>query len=205
MFLQHIKRIVTFFRQNRMSQLLALLFNPNTLCTKIDAIHTAFRFDNMSLLRRRNHLGLLSPNLEIADTCSVEMIQFLQELNLFTESHARHCFLHVCQLGHLDVVKFLVDRFQLTADDVLYIDNRAMRLSATHGQSHVVKYLVDDSQLTPDDVRPDDNRALREAAANGHLGTVKYLVDRFPLTPDDARADDNRALRWSEESVHINI
>jgi len=114
-------------------------------------------------------------------------------------------FRYAAQNGHLEMVQYLVEKFELTADDARADDNFALRFAAENGQLETVKYLVDRFELTADDARFDDNYALREAAQNGQLETVQYLVEQFELTADDARADDNYALRSAAENGHLEM
>jgi hypothetical protein len=113
--------------------------------------------------------------------------------------------------GHLPVVQYLCEKFQLTIQDVRSRDNEALRYAAFYGNLPVVKYLCeyrdrDNRQLTIQDVRSEDNEALRYAALNGHLPVVVYLCE-YPdrenrqLTIQDVRSRDNEALRYGASSV----
>jgi len=107
--------------------------------------------------------------------------------------------------GHLEMVKYLVEKFELTAGDVRSRDNHALRCAAANGHIEMVQYLVEKFELTAEDARANDNVVLRWAASNGHLEMVQYLVEQFKLTAEDARANDNVVLREVAENGHIEM
>ena len=72
--------------------------------------------------------------------------------------------------GHLDVLKYLVDK---KGADTRYENDISLRYASFNGHTDVVKYLV----KRGGDIHVLDDFPLRHAAINGHLDTVKYLVE----------------------------
>ena len=114
-------------------------------------------------------------------------------------------FRYAARNGHVEMVKYLVARFELTVADARAEDNDPLRCAAGNGHMEMVKYLVDRFELTVADARADNNYALRWAAHNGHIEMVKYLVGEFELKVDDARANDNFALRYAAWNRQIEM
>jgi hypothetical protein len=112
--------------------------------------------------------------------------------------------------GHLPVVQYLCEKFQLTIQDVRSRDNEALRMAASRGHLQVVQYLCEyhdreNRQLTIQDVRSDNNWALRGAAGNGHLAVVQFLCEKFQLTLQDVRTWNNRALLGAAMRGHLPV
>ena len=92
--------------------------------------------------------------------------------------------------GHLNVVKYLVENFDINRED-------ALRWSAQNGHFKVVEYLIS----TGVNVNIDNNYPLISAAGNGHLSLVKYLVSKGA----DVHAKDDRPLRWSAYNGQLHV
>jgi hypothetical protein len=107
--------------------------------------------------------------------------------------------------GHLPVVQYLCEKFQLTIQDVRSWNNDALGGAAESGHLPVVKYLCETYSLTTEDVRSANNEALRMAVYDGHLPVVQYLCEKFQLTIQDARSCDNFAIRWAASGGHLPV
>ena len=75
-----------------------------------------------------------------------------------------------CELRHLDVVKYLVEK----GADIHAANDYALRYASFNGHLDVVKYLVEKGA----NIHAVDDYALRYAADNGRLDVVKYLVEK---------------------------
>jgi ankyrin repeat protein len=114
------------------------------------------------------------------------------------------------QYGHLPVVQYLCEKFQLTIRDVRTCDNWALRGAAVYGHLPVVQYLCEKFQLTIQDIRSWNNGALRGAAFNGHLSVVQYLCEyrdreNRQLTIQDVRSENNWALRGAAGNGQVPV
>jgi ankyrin repeat protein len=112
--------------------------------------------------------------------------------------------------GHLPVVQYLFETFQLTIQDVRWFDNDTLRCAAGSGHLPVVQYLCETFQLTIQDIRSWNNGALRWAAHNGHLPVVQYLCEyrdreNRQLTIQDVRSGINCALRSAAFYGHLPV
>jgi ankyrin repeat protein len=69
--------------------------------------------------------------------------------------------------GHLEVVKFLVEKgANIHADN-----NLALRCASKYGHLEIVKFLVKNGA----DIHADNDRVLKLASLNGHFEVVEYL------------------------------
>ena len=107
-------------------------------------------------------------------------------LDARAENNAALCWASIN--GHLFVVAYLTEHFQLTQEDARANDNFALRVACHAGHLPVVRYLSEHYQLTREDARADYNHALRAASEYGHLPVVRYLVEHYGLTAEDIQA-----------------
>jgi hypothetical protein len=117
----------------------------------------------------------------------------------------RYAFRMAARNGHLPIVRYICEKFQLTIEDVRSKNNEALREAASSGHLPVVQYLCEKFPLTIQDVRSCDNWALRWASCNGHLPVVQYLCEKYELTIEDVRSRDNYALRRAAENGHLSV
>jgi ankyrin repeat protein len=108
-------------------------------------------------------------------------------------------------LGNLDIIKFLVDRYNI---DLNENDNIVLLLSAKYGHLDIVKYLVElynTKHGTRDVNIKDYNRAICWASKNGHLHIIKYFIEESGLTGIDIHADYEEALQQSAKYGHLEV
>jgi hypothetical protein len=84
--------------------------------------------------------------------------------------------------GHLTVMRYLCEKFQLTIQDVRSRDNWALRGAAINGHLPIIKYLCETFPLTIEDVLSDNYKnAFHWASFYGHLPLVQYFCEKFHL------------------------
>jgi ankyrin repeat protein len=79
-------------------------------------------------------------------------------------------FINFVETGNLNLVKMLIDRFNV---DPAYSKNYPIRKACRHGHIEIVKYLASLPQVDPAD---DCGRAFTGACFNGHYDIVKFLA-----------------------------
>jgi len=114
----------------------------------------------------------------------------------------RDGFCVACQLGHLEIAKFLKDAVFLDRETT---GRRALRSACQEGHVGVARWLKDAFDLTGDDARDQKARALALACSNGRLEALRWLKEAFGLTDDDARSGNNRALAFACDKGHLDI
>ena len=85
-----------------------------------------------------------------------------------TEERIRQFFIEAVKGNNLDVVKFLLQRVNPSADD-----NWAIRQSSKSGYVEMVKLLLADKRVDPS---ADNNFAIKIAFENGHAEIKKLLL-----------------------------
>ena len=104
--------------------------------------------------------------------------------------------LQVCSYGHIQVVKYLVEKCGVN----VRVDNDwAVRHACANGHVEVVKYLVEKCKAN---VRANIDYAVRWACGAGHLQVIKYLIETHGV---NARANSDFAVRWACGAGHLNI
>lgn len=147
--------------------------------------------DHMSPLEPREHVACLFGNLDIVqyfgDTipeCSLK--KYITRLE------------HAADGGHLDIVKFLINRRAFTRQDYRNHNCKALQFAAAHGHLPVVQYLVETLDLTIEDERK--HQVFLASACGVKVDVSMYLIRRFSLTPDDIRVLDNIALLFAAKN-----
>ena len=100
----------------------------------------------------------------------------------------------VCEFGHLEVVKYLVEECGV---DVRVNDDHAIKCASADGRLNIVKYLVEKCGVN---ARAQNDFAVSEASKYGHLEVVKYLIEKCGANSRDAWAVMN-ASRYGHLEV----
>jgi ankyrin repeat protein len=95
-----------------------------------------------------------------------------------------------CENGHLDTVKYLVEK----GANIMDQDNEAMILACKEGHLKVVKYLVSQGAFI-------EANSLIVASSRGNLEIVKYLVSQDV----DITAQNNKAIILADKHCHYDI
>jgi ankyrin repeat protein len=157
---------------------------------------------------------------------NLELVVFLTQKSKPSYHDARGLLSTSCSFGHLDIVKYLLDTFNIAFDEnVLYVALRNSHLdvaaylverwnvckyehvsSPKHGCLYycldVVKYLV---ETFPNyDIRHDNNLALRDACKHDHVYIVKYIVERCNITVEEILSVDGVKFSALQEAVMGN-
>lgn len=83
------------------------------------------------------------------------------------------------------ILKWIIDKFELTAEDICYVKNTLMLQAALSDKAYILQCLHDTFDLNENDVRFENNRILRNAARNGSANVCKCLHDTFNLKIED--------------------
>ncbi|BCS83632.1 ankyrin containing protein [Cotonvirus japonicus] len=111
----------------------------------------------------------------------------------FTCIGLQKCLNSSCEFGHLEVVRFLVEK----GADIQADDNLAVRWASRKGHLEVVRFLVKNGA----NIQADDNLAIKWASLYGHLEVVRFLVEKGA----NIQADDNLAIKWASFNGHLEV
>ncbi|BCS82768.1 putative ankyrin repeat protein [Cotonvirus japonicus] len=107
---------------------------------------------------------------------------------IFSCIELQKCLNLSCRFGHLEVVKFLVER----GADIQECNNCAVQWASRKGHLEVVKLLVEKGA----DIQECNNCAVQWASRRGHLEVVKFLVDKGA----NIHAGDNTAIQLASQN-----
>ncbi len=100
------------------------------------------------------------------------------EMGLKCDPNVKFCGripLHsACRYGHLDVVKYFVDKCDIQSRDTQ--GSTPLHLAALYGHLELVKYFIDDLEYDPYCFDFKNRTPLHDACENGHLDIVKYFL-----------------------------
>jgi antitoxin component HigA of HigAB toxin-antitoxin module len=107
----------------------------------------------------------------------------------------------VAKCGHIEILKYIVETYNLTIRDVRTYGNEALIEALDYNHSDIARYLIETFNLTVKDIRYDDNAVLRKAAYHGNLDVLRWLIEKFNLTVDDAKSVISSAIIGNELKV----
>ena len=112
---------------------------------------------------------------------------------------------NACCGGHIEIARFLAEKFALTLEDARSDENAPLRGAACGGHFAVVQWLCSAFALTGVDVRSRGNYAFRFACAGGYLDVAIFLADAYAMTNADASAGGDFALREAGVNGHKTV
>jgi hypothetical protein len=123
----------------------------------------------------------------------LEVVKYLVERRVDVHTTNDLALTRACQYGRLEVVKYLVEK----GVDI-HADNQWFLQSACeYGHLEVVKYLVEKGA----DVHAQNDWFLQSACEYGHLEVVKYLIEHGA----DVHAENDHALRLASGNGHFEV
>jgi len=159
-------------------------------------------FEELHTLDESNIEWNTEINTALHLSCEIGEMDFIQQYtndiikleNM--RSNDNYALKTACKQGHLEIVAFLVENFQLTIDDARSDNNYALRNACFFGHFEIVKLLVDHFGLTVDDIRCINNYAIHASCSLEHFEIVQWLVDKFDLKIEDFLCNKNWVLDY---------
>lgn len=105
-----------------------------------------------------------------------------------------HALVYAATNGYVDLLRYMVESFDLTADDAHSQGDCALIGASAMGKMDCVRYLVDTFQFGKHD---NINEAMCQAAGQEQLEPVRFFVEHFQLTKHDVRPQVNRMFRYA--------
>lgn len=117
------------------------------------------------------------------------------------------CLYLACKYGQIEVVKYLINNFNLKMGDIRSPNgnNLALYNASTNGHLDIVKYLVDNTRLTIEDVCSKGNSILKSTSIANHFDIVKYFIEEFDLTINDICSNDNIIIKYACSHGNLNM
>jgi len=111
----------------------------------------------------------------------------------------------LCDYGHFDTLKWFVDEFKATDEDLMPIENYAFCLSCAGGHLEMAQWLAEKTGITSQKVKKDNNWVFHNTCFAGHLHVAKWLVEQFKLTTADIKDCNNAALTLTCRYGRVNV
>jgi ankyrin repeat protein len=129
---------------------------------------------------------------------SVEIVQTLCAIagEMYRQRTAQYAAFHAAYThGHVGVVRYLVEYFQMDGQAVRMNNNAALHTAIVQGFKEIVVYLCEKAGLTPADVRAENYSMIRCALEKGHIDIARYLCLYIQLAGDEMPAVRAAILR----------
>lgn len=117
---------------------------------------------------------------------NIETLKELKQEGVRFTRHMNFLLYRAATLGHLGVVKYLVEQ----GANIHALDDDALCYASKNGHFDIVKYLVEHGA----NIHAGDDGALRWASRNGYFDIVKYLVEHGA----DIHAWFDYAICWAK-------
>eukprot|EP00049_Salpingoeca_infusionum_P003150 m.63998 g.63998 ORF g.63998 m.63998 type:complete len:398 (+) comp11985_c0_seq1:1404-2597(+) len=151
----------------------------------------------------------LSPLFYAAEAAQLDLLKWMVERDSITvrdlRSMANLILRTCCELGHDNVVVYLLDNFNFHSRDVRGGYNACLRAACSAGNLTIVKTLADKFSLTARDARFYDCQALRHCLVNGHVHVAVFLIRKFDLTLEDVFCGGCHAIRTCISQGHYTL
>jgi len=123
----------------------------------------------------------------------LEVVKFLVEKGANVHTNIDYPHCLASENGHLEVVKFLVEK----GADIHANDDYALQLASGNGHLEVVKFLVEKGA----NIHVNNDDVLRLASEYGRLEVVKFLVEKGA----DIHANNDCALYLASINGHLEV
>ena len=96
-------------------------------------------------------------------------------------------FQWACMYGHLDIAKWIHNKFNITEEEVKAENNWAFRFACMYGHLDVAKWLHKTFHVTDQEARMVNNFAFKWACWRKHYRVIRWMKETFDLelTPED--------------------
>ncbi len=131
-----------------------------------------------------------------------------KELKNCTKEMLNTRFLKACEMGNLDLVRYVLTSPELTEHaDINVHEDLGLQRACKFGHLKIVKYLLTSKQLKKHaDIHNEKGLALRWACTYGQLDVVKYLLTSPELQEHaDIHADHDEGYQWACTKEYIDI
>jgi ankyrin repeat protein len=116
------------------------------------------------------------------------------------------CLHQAAKGGHLEVVKYLVERARINASETIQCTKvNAVHSAAKRGHLPVVSYLVQSCHVDPNAVDFMGRSALHHAAENGHTKVVRFLCEKGNVNPALLDGKGRSSLELASRSGYTEI
>ena len=122
-------------------------------------------------------------------------------------SESRKGFTKICELGDLEIAKWMIHTDNHNEIDIHTNDDYAFKYACKKGHLELAKWLIS-LELTHNkiDIHADDEYAFRWACGSGHLELAKWLVSlELTYNKINIHADGEFAFRYACENGHLEL
>jgi ankyrin repeat protein len=170
----------------------------------IDVTDRIFRKIKKNHKLVKEHMNLF---LDAVMRGKVDILEIMRPYlnNKIVKGHNNEAFRVAAKKGHLNVLKWLKENYNITEKDAKLNNNSTFSWAALFGHLEVLKWLKKTFKITEEEAKTYNNQAFRWAAIYGHLDVLKWLKETFNITEKEAKINNNEAFRWAANNGHLDV
>lgn len=189
------------------SVILSYLFDLNE-CT-IPEIVRHFH-GSLALVRLYCSSSVVTKHFFLNASCSLGHLETCKLFSRHAPSpsifYLDRAFYEAAKHGHLHVLKWLKELYQLSVFDTCSEPCNAFVSACENGHLHVARWLAKEFAFTKEDFLDNHACAINYACAGGHMHVLRWLIHRFSVTKEDiVLFGDNYALINSCKGGHVHM
>jgi hypothetical protein len=113
-------------------------------------------------------------------------------------------FIGAARNGHLGILKWLKNNFNITNEDTEKSSNGAFNRAAIQGHIEIVKWYKDNFNITEKNLEYYDSTIIW-ATRYGQLEILKWFKYNFNITEENANFYYRCSFEWSKDNGHLNV
>jgi hypothetical protein len=116
-------------------------------------------------------------------------------------------FIHAAENGHLHVLKWLKNTYNIIDEEAKSENNTAFINAAGNGHLHILKWLKVNFNITEQDAKSKTNLAFIKPVVNGNLEILKWLKETFKMTKEAGESKEyyKDAINFAVRSGHLYV
>jgi len=140
------------------------------------------------------------------DTKSIQSLHLIEKLTV-EEVFKVYAIDNYAGCGNLKVLKWLVDTFSVTREQIEDDFTSICTFTAGEGHCNVLRWMfrVWGLPSVDPDTRPWYIDAIEDASCSGHIGMVTYLTRKFQLGRFDVLPFNNRSIKLAITGGHVRL
>lgn len=202
--INHFINDLNYICEEYKTSLIEILRSNNDYCNKIFHPNNDFiGFHCIKAIFENYQTNIINDNLELPLIHAMIKLNNPLDLLIKESIFSSECIKNNCvyifriaaKNGHLDVLKWLTNKFKLTTTDARSEGEYAFMVAAYHCHLDILQWLAEVFDITANYTKEQMLSAVLCGVRSNKLQVVEWLINRFDLTIHDIRMEENHLIR----------